>query len=359
MPAQFTDDKEEEIDREIPQDFPISGLSRNITRLVAFPVYFMTVTAFPFRFVPCCIFLVGALFIALIESGLSPFLPYMLPTYGDILYFLSFNALRLFYSYQEERLLRQQYANGCAVESVMQRVQSILDTMMPAQVVKEISEHPDSPLPSHKYQTATIAQSDLVGFTEMSSQRAPEEVVAIIEEIFNMFDDLTDRYGVYKIETVGDAYVAGMAEPPLTERHSVVTMLRFALSMAEKTDAWSLRRGEEVRLRAGVHNGQCVGGVVGRDMQRYHLFGSLCSILDLVEGTSTPGCVQISSACFEALQQELGPAWNEKAVELLNCRIVSRTEDALKTSKGEIHCYSEVGGMTYFLVPLRSRYRTH
>ena len=75
--------------------------------------------------------------------------------------------------------------------------------------MKEIAEHPDAPLPSHKYQMATIVQSDLVGFTEMSSQRHPEEagksleidlfeVVAVIEEIFNMFDDLTDRYGVYK-----------------------------------------------------------------------------------------------------------------------------------------------------------------
>ena len=78
--------------------------------------------------------------------------------------------------------------------------------------MKEIAEHPDAPLPSHKYQMATIVQSDLVGFTEMSSQRHPEEagkslgleildffeVVAVIEEIFNMFDDLTDRFGVYK-----------------------------------------------------------------------------------------------------------------------------------------------------------------
>lgn len=76
---------------------------------------------------------------------------YMLPTYGvgssvrkplelksctkDLWYFACFNLLRQFYAYQEEKLLRQQHANGRAVQSVMQRVQSILDTMMPAQAL--------------------------------------------------------------------------------------------------------------------------------------------------------------------------------------------------------------------------------
>lgn len=358
MPEQFTADIKHEIDEIIPIDFPISGVSRNITRLVSFPVYMMCITAFPFRFFPCFIFLLGCLLIIIVESGVISDKCYLLPTYGDLWYFLMFNILRQFYSYQEEKLLQQQYANSRAVECVMSRVQSILDTMMPAQVVKEIAEHPDSPLPSHKYHMATIAQSDLVGFTEMSSQRTPEEVVKVIEELFNIFDDLTDKYGVYKIETVGDAYIAGMAEQPLTPRHSVVTVLRFALAMVEKTEAWSRRQGEDVRLRVGVHCGECVGGVVGKDMQRYHLFGSICSVLDILEGTSSPGSVQISTACFEAMQQELGAMWGEKVLEMLNCRVVGRTEENLRTSKGEIHFYSEVCGLTYFLLPLL-RHRTH
>ncbi|CAE7729158.1 gcy-23, partial [Symbiodinium microadriaticum] len=93
------------------------------------------------------------------------------------------------------------------------RVHSILDTMMPKQVVREIAENPDVPLPSHKYRLATIVQADLVGFTEMAASREPDEVVRLIEQIFKIFDDLTDFLAIYKIETVGDAYIAGMAEP--------------------------------------------------------------------------------------------------------------------------------------------------
>jgi Adenylate cyclase, family 3 (some proteins contain HAMP domain) len=71
-------------------------------------------------------------------------------------------------------------------------------------------------LPSHRYAVATIAQSDLVGFTQFSSSRQPQEVVEFISEIFNKFDVLTDKYDIYKVETVGDAYIGGQADPPLT-----------------------------------------------------------------------------------------------------------------------------------------------
>ena len=132
-----------------------------------------------------------------------------------------------------------------------------------------------------------------------------------------------------------------------------------------------------------------------KTLRRYHLFGSLCSVLDILESTSAPGWVQISAACFEAMQHELGANWNvprqrrrashglaatssfhcgvslqERATETLNCRIVARGEDPLKSSKaskfsslenqrqGEVHSLSEVGGMTYFLLPSR-RHHTH
>jgi len=356
MPQRFVADERHQIDQVIPVDFPISGVSRNITRLIAFPVYMMTITAFPFRFFPCSVFLIGTTFIIVMESGTVVKEFYLLPTYGGLWYFACFNFLRQFYSFQEEKLFRAQHAAGLAVENVMQRVQTILDTMMPKQVVSEISLQADAPLPSHKYQAATIAQSDLVGFTEMSTRLEPVEVVQLVEEIFRIFDGLTDRYGVYKIETVGDAYIAGMADPPLTSRHSPVTVLRLALAMVAKAEAWSALRGEEVRLRIGIHSGECVGGVVGKDMQRYHLFGPLCSCLDIVEGTSEPGRVQISTACFKELQRELGLCWAERVMNIADCRILCRTEEHLTTSKGEIHRYSEVGGKTYFLVPMRRRH---
>jgi len=361
MPERFVGDKNHRIDEVIPFDFPISGVSRNITRLIAFPVYMMTITAYPFRFFPCCVFLLGTLFIMWVEFWrIFPGL-YLLPTYGDLWYFFCFNLLRQFYAYQEEKLFRTQHAAGCAVERVMSRVHSILDTMMPKQVVREIAENPDVPLPSHKYRLATIVQADLVGFTEMAASREPVEVVRLIEQIFKIFDDLTDFLAIYKIETVGDAYIAGMAEPPLTAHHSPVTVLRFSLAMVEKLEAWSLAHGENVRVRVGVHSGGCVGGVVGKEMQRYHLFGSAMPVLDLLESTSLPGFVQISTPCMEAVQQEMksrNRAENpEHRMQPLEFRFLPRTEPHLPTSKGGLHSYAEVGGPTYFLLAER-RYQT-
>lgn len=96
-------------------------------------------------------------------------------------------------------------------------------------VVEELRDHPVSAAPpSHRYNRAIIAQSDLCGFTQLASTRAPEEVVQFISELFGLFDDLTDKREIYKVETVGDAYIAGQAENPLTLRNSPLSVVLLA-----------------------------------------------------------------------------------------------------------------------------------
>ncbi|CAE8600104.1 unnamed protein product, partial [Polarella glacialis] len=159
--------------------------------------------------------------------------------------------------------LRKSYSASRTVDMTLCRVHGILDMLMPPLVVKEIREKPANALVlSHEYNAATIAQSDLCGFTAIASMREPAEVVTFISEIFGLFDELTDRYGVCKIETVGDAYIAGQAEVPLTRENSPISVALFALGMVEATHNWSRMKGESVSCRVGIHSGRCVGGIV-------------------------------------------------------------------------------------------------
>lgn len=218
---------------------------------------------------------------------------------------------------------------------------------MPPLVVDEMQGLPTCP--SHNYRHATIAQSDLCGFTQLASTKTPQEVVAFVSDLFGTFDALTDKHEVWKVETIGDAYIAGQAEEPLTTKNSVLSVILFGVDMVNAVKQWSRDHGFNVNCRVGVNHGECIGGVVGHGMQRYHLFGALLTRLDILESTAPEGHVQISKSCKEELDLELRDASFQgidrgpfKGLEL-------RTEPQLKTSKGHIHTYEEVGGTTYIV----------
>ncbi|CAK8986025.1 Guanylyl cyclase [Durusdinium trenchii] len=263
--------------------------------------------------------------------------------------FLGVACLSCVLAEEGERSSRARFRSKAKVRKTQARIENVLKTLMPAQVLRELRANPGK-LPSHEYKHATIAQSDLCGFTQLSSGRKPQEVVGFMGELFGRFDVLANEFGIYKVETVGDAYIAGMAETCLTETNSALRVVEFGLAMIKATAKWSQRlraKGDDykdanIRCRVGVHHGECVGGIVGTGMMRYHLFGEFMSIVDILEATSKEGICQISDACKKQIELEGGASNSIKFEE---------REDELKTSKGEVHSRDEVGGKTFLVYP--------
>merc|ERR1712151_1488090 len=98
-----------------------------------------------------------------------------------------------------------------------------------------------------------------------------------------------------------------------------------------------------VSCRVGVHRGECIGGIVGTEMQRYHLLGDLLSVVEVLESTAPEGRVQVSQALKDAVEEEK----REEGMTYKAVTFERRTEAKLQTSKGDMHTYSEVGGRTY------------
>lgn len=221
----------------------------------------------------------------------------MFPYIGKVV-FTMIASTTLVHSFVSQIRNRQLFKDKRSVEGIKGRIEDILKTLMPPHVVKELrtSVSGDDGLKlAHPYRKATIAQSDLCGFTKFASTRTPEEVVEFIGELFGDFDKLTDVYQVYKVETVGDAYIAGQAEFPLSSQNSPTLVILFGLGMVRIVTEWAQRRGLAVSCRVGIHHGECIGGIVGNDMQRYHLFGDLMSGVEVLESTAPEGAVQIST----------------------------------------------------------------
>lgn len=267
---------------------------------------------------------------------------------GKMLFVIN-SVLNSLFAYEEERSSRDRFNVKEAVERTNADIQGILEKLMPQQVVIQLARPGfNASLCSHRYANATIAQSDLCGFTQLSATRTPREVVDFVSDLFGIFDKLTDDHGIYKVETVGDAYIAGQAEAPLTEENIPVNVLLFGLDMVDEVHKWSKRlvgNHEPVSCRVGIDTGECIGGIVGKDMQRYHLFGKLMSKLEVLESTGKPGKVQLSRDCKAAVEQSMKETGRTED----DFEIKEREDGDLRTSKGEMHSFDEVGGRTFLV----------
>ncbi|CAK0891548.1 unnamed protein product [Prorocentrum cordatum] len=250
---------------------------------------------------------------------------------------------------------RERYNAQMQVRSAQHRMDSILSQLVPPLVANELNKRQACQSVnilhqglscSHSYRRATIACSDLVGFTALASTRTATEVVEMVSDLFGRFDRLSDVYRICKIETVGDAYIAGQAVRPLTSVYKPISVVVFAVEMIEAVRSWSRERDIPLDCRVGVHTGECVGGVVGVEMKRYHLFGHLLSALELLESTAPTGQVHLSGACQRAVEAQASA--EGLCDDALVC--APRKELVLTTSKGDPVSYQDIGGAPTFVV---------
>ncbi|CAN8023791.1 unnamed protein product, partial [Ixodes persulcatus] len=125
------------------------------------------------------------------------------------------------------------------------------------------------------FECATICFSDIVGFTAICANSTPIEVVDLLNDLYSYFDAIIINYDVFKVETIGDAYMVVSGLPVRNGNEHAREIARMTLSLLTAIAGFRIRHqpGNKLRLRIGVHSGPCAAGVVGLKRPRYCLFG--------------------------------------------------------------------------------------
>jgi class 3 adenylate cyclase len=147
-----------------------------------------------------------------------------------------------------------------------------------------------------RFPEATVLFADIVDFTPMSASRSPEDVVAVLDDVFSAFDRLADDRGLEKIKTIGDAYMVAGGIPLPREDHCEA-VADMAVAMMRACDA----RGA-VRLRIGIDAGPVVAGVIGRRKFIYDLWGDTVNTASRMESHGVPGAIQVTARVRERLR---------------------------------------------------------
>ncbi len=233
--------------------------------------------------------------------------------------------------YRLKTRANQQLAEkNAAIERERQRAEKLLLNILPEEVARELKE--TGKTRAHQYPEVSVLFTDFKSFTQIAEQLSPAELVAMLDECFSAFDEITERFGVEKIKTIGDAYMcaAGLPEPIPDHAHRLV---RAGLAMRDFMKTFAERQKKLGRpafeIRIGIHTGPVVAGVVGHKKFAYDIWGDTVNLAARMESSGEPGKVNISHATWLLVKEQF------------NC-----------TARGEIQAKNKGVQKMYFAEPL-------
>jgi class 3 adenylate cyclase len=219
------------------------------------------------------------------------------------------------------RRLQERNAAFTALEVERGKSEKLLLNILPAAIAERLKNNERTI--AEAFPAVTVLFADLCGFTQFSQHVSAHELVALLDEIFSLFDSLATAHGVEKIKTIGDAYmaVAGLPVPRGDHAEAVADM---ALGMQASFRSLMDDRGLDMQARIGIHSGPVVAGVIGRHKFIYDLWGDTVNIASRMESHGEPSMVHVSQSTRNLLEGRY--------------RFTDRGESPIK-GKGMMHTY--------------------
>uniref|UniRef100_UPI0037E71895 retinal guanylyl cyclase 2-like n=1 Tax=Semicossyphus pulcher TaxID=241346 RepID=UPI0037E71895 len=202
------------------------------------------------------------------------------------------------YSSNLEDLIRERTDE---LEVERNKTEKLVGQLLPKSVAQALKK--GKPVQPEHYSDCTLYFSDIVGFTTISALSEPIEVVDLLNDLYTMFDAIIALHDVYKVETIGDAYMVASGIPNRNGNRHAAEVANMSLDILHSIAAFKIKHMPEikVKIRIGLHSGPVVAGVVGLTMPRYCLFGDTVTTASHMEATGLPYRIHISLSTVKVL----------------------------------------------------------
>ena len=242
---------------------------------------------------PLAILTVVVIFYAAARWMANPFAPLAITT-------ATLTTL-LWVAYSIERARREAWAGAQALSDEKMLTERLLLSVLPPSIAQRMRA--GETLIADSHDEATVVFADIVNFTPLSASMSAEALVAILDEIFAGFDQIADEYDLEKIKTIGDAYMMAAGLP--TERsNDPGHALDAAIAMRDWLAEVAERRDIDISMRAGIHIGPVVAGVIGRSKFVYDLWGDSVNVASRMESTAPVGEIQVTEVVQSRMNAE-------------------------------------------------------
>ncbi len=197
-------------------------------------------------------------------------------------------------------ILIVQRKNNKLISREKKKSDELLLNILPIEVANELKEKGEAQ--AKLYNEVTVLFSDFVGFTNVVESLSPQELVTELHTCFKAFDAIIARYGIEKIKTVGDAYMAVSGLPASNVEHAV-SILNAAIDIRDYMKNRHEELGDKTfTVRLGINSGSVVAGIVGVRKFAYDIWGDTVNIAARMEQNSEVGKINISGATYELIK---------------------------------------------------------
>jgi class 3 adenylate cyclase len=184
------------------------------------------------------------------------------------------------------------------VEEKNRENEQLLLSIFPAAIAKRLKQGEKNIAES--VSNVTVLFSDLTGFSKLSDSLTAYEIVSILNDIVSIFDETAERYGMEKIKTIGDSYMAvcGLSVPYLDHDKRAID---FGLEMQAIVRRFSQERNFQLNISLGIHSGDIVAGIVGRNKFIYDVWGDTINIASALKSSCPEGAILVSNEIYNRL----------------------------------------------------------
>ena len=213
------------------------------------------------------------------------------------------------YDNMEKKVLER--TNELLIEK--DKSEKLLLNILPSEVAEELKElgHSEAKLYNH----VTVLFADFVGFTKLSENLSPKELIDEVDEYFKAFDMIMEEFGLEKIKTIGDAYLAVCGLPNIVENHAH----QAAKASKAIMDFVESKKQEKIAnnhiyfdIRIGLHSGPVIAGIVGLKKFAYDIWGDTVNTAARMEQACKPNKINLSATTFNLIKTEFSCQYRGK-----------------------------------------------
>ena len=183
------------------------------------------------------------------------------------------------------------------------RSENLLLNILPAEIAEELKSKGKAD--ARDFDNVSILFTDFKSFTEASAKLSAQDLVSEINVCFEIFDGIMGKYGIEKIKTIGDAYMAAGGLPVPREdsvKNTVLAALEMQTFISKRNVEMDTLGKHSFQMRAGIHTGPVVAGIVGVKKFQYDIWGDTVNTANRMESNGQVGKVNISQYTFELIK---------------------------------------------------------
>ncbi|WP_017719325.1 adenylate/guanylate cyclase domain-containing protein [Kamptonema formosum] len=200
---------------------------------------------------------------------------------------------------EKKRLRDQEQAYLKQLQAEQEKSERLLLNILPEPIAELLKQGHNTIADS--FGEVTVLFADIVDFTKLSAHISATELVNKLNEIFSAFDRLTQKHGLEKIKTIGDAYMV-VGGVPVPRSDHAAAIAEMALDMQQAMAQFNAASAEPFRIRIGINTGPVVAGVIGTHKFTYDLWGDTVNIASRMESQGIAGSIQVAPATYQLLR---------------------------------------------------------